>query len=169
IAYSTAYLEQYVQNEAQGTRFTELVLLAIWLLLIPGFALYAIRSRQAWQGQDLLLLGLLIALLSPAFPRYGRFHLSGAVPILALAGAGTVHYLIQAKSRILRAYAVVGICLSFSAFPLPTYYRLRLGPRTGEYEGLVPIGDWFRAQPHTALVTHAWILPEIDPTSNFYT
>ncbi|MGI8586547.1 MAG: hypothetical protein ACR2M0_02525 [Chloroflexia bacterium] len=65
-------------------------------LFLPAVALLLIGGRYAWRdaaGGRLLVAralvagGLLLAATLPAWPRYGRYHLQAAVPLLAVAAA----------------------------------------------------------------------------------
>src|SRR5574341_612486 len=72
------------------------------------------------------------------------------------------------KKRLLDAYGVGMALALLLAFALPTWYRIRLGPRLGEYEALVPIGEWLDEHTDARPGTRVWILPSGDPTDNFY-
>jgi hypothetical protein len=143
--------------------------------LVPLFTAYIIPRREEWRREGILLLGLIPALCTPAFPRYARFHLSGAVPVVALIGAGALAYAWKTArerggwlKRMLGLYQGVAVALLLLALAMPTYYRVKLGPRTGEYEALVPIGEWLAEETGATPNTRVWMLPEIDPTDNFY-
>lgn len=167
---------QYLPNQARSvTQARELLLMAGWLAHVPLFAFHALPQREGWRREGILLLGLLPALCAPAFPRYGRFHLSGAMPVVALLGAGAAHYALRSmrsgsawERRLLRLYSAGVACLLLVALALPGYYRVRLGPRIGEYEALVPLGAWVAEETGAAPGTRVWLLPEYDPTNNFY-
>jgi hypothetical protein len=153
----------------------EAAVVAAWLALVPLFAFFVIPQREQWRREDILLLGLLPALCLPIFPRYNRFHLSAAVPIAALIGAGALAYAFQAARerktwlpRLLKLYGIGAAALMAVALVLPTYYRIRLGPRTGEYEALVPIAEWTSEETGAPPGTRVWLMPSIDPTDNFY-
>lgn len=160
----------YFESASQPMGARDLLLLALWLALLPPFALQAVFRRSAWRGQEILLLGILLALCVPAFPRYGRFHLVGAVPVAALISAGAVHFLFQTKGRTLRrtyaALALAGMLLVGIA--LPFYYRLQLGEIESQYGALRPLSEWVQAHTGAPATTRIWILPDIDPTTNFY-
>ncbi len=165
----------YADSTRQAMAAREAVLLAGWLALVPLFALFVIPRREQWRREGILLLGLLPALCTPAYPRYARFHLSGAVPVVALIGTGALAYALEAARRggalkrwLLRAYIAGAAALLLVAFALPTYYRLKLGPRVGEYEALIPIGEWLAENTDAQPGTRVWLLPGIDPTDNFY-
>jgi hypothetical protein len=165
----------YVEATAQGIGPNEVVLIAGWLILVPLFAAFEIPKRSSWGREGILLLGLLIALMAPAYPRYGRFHLSGAVPVAALVSAGAWFLawpFVQGGRRFIRsglrlylagAALVLGVALA-----LPTYYRIKLGPRDSEYGELVPLAAWMAERVETSPGMRVLILPDIDPTSNFY-
>jgi hypothetical protein len=153
----------------------ELAVLAGWLALLPLFAFHALPRRESWRGPNVLLLGLLPALATMAFPRYGRFHLGGAVPIVALLSAGAVAYTVNGLPRFprlarraLALYLAGGAALLIVAFALPTYYRVKLGPLVGEYGPLVPVEAAFREQTGAEPGARVWVVTEIDPTDNFY-
>jgi hypothetical protein len=91
--------------------------LAALLLLITDHA----RSRRTpdtrFRWQTILLLGLLTAATLPAFPRYGRFHLAAAVPLLGVLVGTLISYIttsIGARSG------------NHSAFRIPHSALLRL-------------------------------------------
>jgi hypothetical protein len=165
----------YQESFSRGLELQEVALIAGWLALLPLFAIDVLPRREQWRREGILLLGLLPALLSPAYPFYGRFHLSAAVPVVALIGAGALNYIVRSRSdramgvrRLLTLYAVGAAGLLLLALALPTYYRVRLGPRVGEYEALVPLADWVDEESGVPPGTRVWLLPDIDPTSNFY-
>jgi hypothetical protein len=113
--------------------------------------------------------------MTPAYPRYGRFHLSGAVLIVALIGAGAVFYYWRTLARrgtftwlILNGYVVVGMITLAVALGLPSYYRLRLGPLTAEYSELIPVANWLASETTVQPGDRTLILPSADPTWNFY-
>src|SRR5574341_27535 len=167
--------DEYQADTARPVPLREIVLMLISLLPVPLHALFSVPNRNRWKQADSLLLGLLPALIAPIYPRYNRFHLSAAVPIAALIGAGAVAYAWQSrasaspiKKRLLDAYGVGMALALLLAFALPTWYRIRLGPRLGEYEALVPIGEWLDEHTDARPGTRVWILPSGDPTDNFY-
>jgi hypothetical protein len=153
----------------------EMILVVAWLALVPFYALHIVPLRQRWHHEGILLLGLIPALSTPVFPRYGRFHLSAAVPIVALVGAGALAYLFRDERGQIawgrRIGGLVGIGaagLLIMALLLPTYYRVKLGPKIGEFEALVPIGEWVAGETGAGPGTRVWMVVEIDPTDNFY-
>ena len=160
----------YFASASQSAGERDLVLLALWLALVPLFALKTVFRRRTWRSKDILLLGLLIALCMPAFPRYGRFHLMGAVPIVALISAGTVVELFRYRSRsVLRIYAALATAVMvLVGAALPLYYRLRLGEIESQYGALQLLVEWVQVQTNAPPDTRMWILPDIDPTTNFY-
>lgn len=171
----TYNFQAYEEGAARGISLREMALVAAWLALVPLFVIWVVPRRDQWRREGILLLGLLPALLSPAFPRYGRFHLSAAMPVVALAGAGAIAFVVTSVRErvdwlrsVLNVYGLVVVVLLLVALALPTYYRVKLGPRVGEYEALVPIADWVREESGVPSGTRVWLLPDIDPTSNFY-
>ncbi len=167
---------EYVTSTAQGLDLREGVVLVAWLLLVPLFALFVIPHREQWQRQGILLLGLLPALMTPAYPRYGRFHLSGSVLVVALIGAGAAFYYWRTLARrgtlsslILNGYAAMSLITLAVALGLPTYYRLKLGPLTAEYSELIPVADWLTREANVQPGDRTLILPSTDPTWNIYT
>lgn len=160
----------YFETAVQTFEVRELLLLVLWLALVPVFVLKAVLQREAWRSQDILLLGLLVALLVPAYPRYGRFHLSGAVPIASLISTGALIYLLSVKTnQIARIYAALAAtALLVVGVALPVYYRVRLGEITSQYTSLQPLSKWVQEQTDAPTGTRMWILPDIDPTANFY-
>lgn len=165
----------YADMTRQGLALREGLLLAAWLALVPAFALFTIPRREQWQQEGILLLGLLPALCTPAYPRYARFHLAGAVPVIALVGAGALIYLLKhirqsgGAIRLLgQLYSLGAVLLVLAGFALPTYYRVRLGPLVGEYEALIPVGEWLTEHTDARPGTRIWMLPGSDPTDNFY-
>lgn len=146
-----------------------------WLAAVPLFVVFVIPRREQWRREGILLMGLLPALCSPIFPRYNRFHFSAAVPIVALVTAGALAYAWQAArdrktwlTRTGKLYGVGASALLLAALVLPTYYRIKLGPRTGEYEAIVPIAEWVAEETGAPPGTRVWLLPGIDPTDNFH-
>lgn len=151
-----------------------------WLALVPLYALFVIPQRASWQSQGILMLGLLVALLTPIYPRYNRFHLSAAVPVVALIGAGALWHALaflgqpptegDAGSRALRpvlqTYLAAAIGLLALAFALPTYYRVRLGPEIGEYEPLLPVVAAMQNVYDIGPGSRVWLATSLDPTDN---
>jgi len=165
----TGFNASYFETAAQVLDARELLLLAVWLLFVPPFVFHAIRQREGWRGQDILLLGLLVALFVPAYPRYGRFHLVGALPFAALISAGGFALLSVHRSAWLRRGAALALAgLLAVGILLPFYYRLRLGPVETQYAALIPLAEWVREQAAIAPGDRVWILPDIDATGNFY-
>ncbi len=173
----TFFIGHYVEVFSSSiSRSSELVLLVMWLGLIPFFVFYVLQRRDQWGSEGVLLIGLLPNLLILAYPRYGRFHLSAATPVVALMGAGAAYYAFQAFRkngnrfwRYLRTCVVGAAALSLIiALPLPTYYRMKLGPQVDKFEALKPLGQWLTQYAGAAPGIRAWILPDIDPTGNFY-
>ena len=81
-------------------------LLVVLLAFVPLFAFFTLRHRQHWRAEWMLMLGLLAALLTPIYPIYERFRVSGALPILALISAATVTITVQHwRLKAIRAYA----------------------------------------------------------------
>jgi hypothetical protein len=160
----------YFETASQSLEPRELALLALWLALVPPFALQAVLRRESWRSQDTLLLGLLIALLVPAYPRYARFHLAGAVPMVALISTGAGFYLFRRGAHsMFRIYgALAAAAMMLVGVGLPVYYRLQLGDIESQYAALHPLSEWVQAQTGAPPDTRMWILPDIDPTANFY-
>ena len=165
----------YVASTGRGVGGREALLLAGWLALAPLFAAYVIPRREQWGREGILLLGLLPALCTPAYPRYGRFHLSGAVPIVALIGAGALAYAWAVSrgrrdplARLQQLYMAGGVALSVVALALPTYYRVRLGPLVGEVGPLVPLVAWLEEETGAGPGARVWMVPEYDATWNIY-
>jgi hypothetical protein len=156
---------------------SELVLLLAFMALVPLFALFVVPRREQWRREGILLLGLVPALAVTIFPRYGRMHLSGVMPIAALIGGGALAYVYGWMSEGehnpwlmwgLRLYKLGAVGLLLIALGLPTYYRIKLGPLTGEYEAMVPISHWVAEEVGATQGTRVWMVVEIDPTDNFY-
>jgi len=159
-------LGPYAHMSAQFPGVDELVVVAIWALAIPwavGTRIRSAESKRLW-----LLLGLWIALLLPAYPRYARFHLSGAVPITALL-AGYAFFALRSNSRYgQRLYRFTLATSLIIALILPTYYRLKLGPLNGEWDSVQKVANWMYTIMPVSQEAFVWILPDIDPTANFY-
>ncbi len=168
----TDFNRAYVSLAAQFPDRQDLLLLVLWLGLIPFFAYLTWRrhsARPTLRLEGVLTLGLLIALLIPAYPRYGRFHLSGALPFVALLSAGAIHLLSAELSRWLRWFGMIILALLLIVgAALPLYYRVKLGAATSQYEALLPVSAWVKSETDAAPGTRMWILPDIDPTGNFY-
>lgn len=148
----------------------DIMLLTLWLSLVPIFLFYAWKEgRQSWI-RGLLLFGLMIVLFIPAFPYYGRFHLSGALPFAAIMSAGAVYALFkERRNQWVRIYGTgVLLVILVVGAALPFYYRLKLGPLRSQYEVLKPIVEWSQQETGAPPATRIWILPDIDPTGNFY-
>jgi hypothetical protein len=145
-----------------------------WLAIAfaPALALLlagaAVAPRVAWRSYSPLLLAgpwLLLATILPALPRYGRFHLQAAVPLLAVAAGAAVVALGYAygvpsggsdttrRSRVLSvlaallllAYALGGLREGITSFSVQT----TLGPVAAPYAATAPpLAAWVDA--HTA-------------------
>lgn len=158
--FNTSYFDLATEIDLS---IREIILLIAWLVPVPVLGLAALRRRDP---RALLILLLLVALFAPAYPRYGRFHLSGALPFAALAGAGGLIALWSDVRwrQILTGGLAAGMIIMGAG--LPVYYRISLGMITSQYANLIPIVEWLRgyAPPETRL----WVLPDIDPTGNLY-
>jgi hypothetical protein len=98
------------------------VLAAVYVLpIMLMFALYLRRKRPLSSKAVLLLLGLILVATVPAWPRYGRFHLQGAIPLIAIAGGVAFVWLWEEWRRVSRGgpwrtilpgVGVAAICLS---------------------------------------------------------
>ena len=167
----------FYENAARWPESREIFVILAWLVLVPLFAWFVIPRREQWKSEGILLLGLLPGLGAIAFPRYSRFHFSGVVPIVALIGAGAVAYAIQQldsqaakpwSTRLLKGYlGAASICV-IAALILPTSYRVRLGPRIGDYAPLIPIAEQLTQEYDVQPGTRIWLVPDIDPTTNLY-
>ncbi|MFQ3567018.1 MAG: glycosyltransferase family 39 protein [Aggregatilineales bacterium] len=165
----TSFNAGYFEMAAQALDGRELLLLAVWLLFVPPFVFHALRRREGWRSQDVLLLGLLVALSVPAYPRYGRFHLVGVLPFVALISAGAFALLSAHQSVWMRRAAALALAGVLAVgIVLPFYYRLRLGSVEAQYAALIPLAEWVREQAAIAPGDRVWILPDIDATGNFY-
>jgi 4-amino-4-deoxy-L-arabinose transferase-like glycosyltransferase len=169
----TTYNRPYATFDIQLPDLQDGILLALWLGLIPLFAYYTWSAPQETRIKGLLLVGLTVALFFPAFPRYGRFHLSGALPFVALMSAGAIHYLFQTSpSRVFLPVRLYGLGILISVVilgaVLPIYYRIRLGPISSQYGALIAASEWVKQETRTLPGTRMWVLPDIDPTGNFY-
>jgi hypothetical protein len=140
----------------------------LWLAIAfsPAVALLlagaASGLRVAWRAYTPLLLAgpwLLLATILPVWPRYGRFHLQAAVPLLAVvAGAAMVAlgYALPGSTRrsrvlcvvaalLLSVYALGGLRESIVSFSVQT----TLGPVAAPYATTAPpLAAWINA--HTA-------------------
>ncbi len=169
INYNTPFAALGIQLPA----VQEVVILVVWLALVPYFV-YSVWKRQILSGKEVVLfIGLTLAMLVFVYPRYGRFHLSGAVPFVALMSAGAVYSIARMEpSRWLTwhrayGYAAVAALLVVGAV-LPAYYRVKLGAGTSQYDALIPVSQWVTRETGAPPGTRVWILPDIDPTGNFY-
>lgn len=164
--YMTVYNRYAVEMARRWPSLDDLPVVALWMALVPLYAGAAVQRREPHR---LLLLGLLVALCLPAFPIYGLFRLSGALPLVALASAGGLLWALEQKWHVLRsgAYAALALTLAAGA-ALPLYYRLKLGPAVEQYDALLPIVTWVQGETGAAAGARLWILPDIDPTGNFY-
>lgn len=169
ISYNSPYATLGMQLPSAQEGF----LLILWLALVPYF-LYSVWTQRSLRSpQGILLIGLTLAMMIFVYPRYGRFHLSGAVPFVALMSAGAVYSIARMKpSRWLVLHRVYGYTMLFVLLvvgaALPTYYRVKLGAATSQYDALVPVSQWVVRETGAPPGTRVWILPDIDPTGNFY-
>ncbi|NPV67271.1 MAG: hypothetical protein HPY64_09025 [Anaerolineae bacterium] len=164
-----ATLDTYIGQYSRWPSLSDGLLLAVWLALVPVYLIDALRRRAFWGQRAMLLALLLLVMLTPVYPRYGRFHLSGAVPFVALMTAGGLDTLWQGRQRFARGAAVVLLLLVFlPGFVLPVYYRIKLGPLNAELDTHYPLAAWVRQETGAPPGTQVWILPDIDPTDNFY-
>jgi 4-amino-4-deoxy-L-arabinose transferase-like glycosyltransferase len=171
ISVFTSYFGRYTELASAGLPLQELAVLAVWLFPVFLYILISLRKPAA---RNLLLIGLALVLIVPVYPRYGRFHLSGLVPIAALISAGVyaemIQWLAKGGRSVLQRWFTVGVIIgTMLVAVIPVYYRVRLGTLNGQIASHVPITQWLDANTDIAPKTRAWILPEIDPTSNFYT
>lgn len=165
----------YLRESSRLPDASTVLLLLAWLSVVGIYAWTAIRSRRVGTP-ELLMLGLIPALLLPAFPRFGRFHLGAAVPIVALVGAGASPAMftrpgkLRNKASLLLSRLVVWgeILLHVVALALPTYYRVKLGPLVDEYAPLVPVADALTADYGLRPGERLWNATEVDPTFNLY-
>ncbi len=162
-------LDTYVEQYSRWPSISDWLLVAAWLAFVPVYLIDALR-RRAFRGQRaMLLVLLLLVMLSPVYPRYGRFHLSGAVPFVALITAGGLDALWQARWRLARSAAVIlSMLVLLPGFVLPVHYRIKLGPVNAELDAHYPLAAWVRQETNAPPGTRVWILPDIDPTDNFY-
>ncbi|MGF1506271.1 MAG: glycosyltransferase family 39 protein, partial [Anaerolineae bacterium] len=142
----------------------ELILIVAWLLPVGLYILLTVGQRASWRGPAILILGQVVPLLTPMFPRYGRFHLSGAVPIIALIAGGALALILQMEKKTwqrlsLQAAGAGAVAATLGVFLLPTYYRVRLGPRVGEWSPLVEVSQQREAQTVITAGTRVWVLP----------
>ena len=169
----TTYNRPYAALGIQLPGLSDALLLALWLALVPHFVYSIAAKRQPVRAEGILITFMMIALLFPAYPRYGRFHITGALPFVALMSAGVISSLLHKESsrwKVLNRFyglAVLFFIIVVGAV-LPTYYRIKLGPVTSQYDTLIPVSDWVKRETSAAPGTRMWILPDIDPTSNFY-
>ncbi len=69
---------------------------------------------------------------------------------------------------LLKGYlGAASLCVA-AAFILPTSYRIRLGPRIGDYAPLIPIAEELTQEYDVQPGTRIWLVPDIDPTTNLY-
>jgi len=166
IFYTTIYNRYAINMAARWPSLDDLPVVALWMLLVP---LYVIAVTQRREPYSLVLLGLLLALCLPAFPIYGLFHLSGTLPMVALAAAGGLSWALTRPAQPVRTIACTALVLTLTTgLALPFYYRFRLGPTVEQYDALLPIVEWVRSETGAGPGTRMWILPDIDPTGNFY-
>ncbi|MGQ9888299.1 MAG: ArnT family glycosyltransferase [Aggregatilineales bacterium] len=166
IFYTTIYNRYAVDMAARWPSLDDLPVVALWMLMVP---LYCVSVARRCEPHSLLLLGLLVALCLPAFPIYGLFHLSGALPMVALAAAGGLSWALTQSARRARTIVCAAFALTLiTGLALPFYYRLRLGPTFEQYDALLPVVDWVKHKTGADPGTRLWILPDIDPTGNFY-
>jgi 4-amino-4-deoxy-L-arabinose transferase-like glycosyltransferase len=169
----TTYNRPYTALGVQFPGLSDALLLALWLGLIPQFVYLTATKRQSDRAKDILLILVMIALLLPAYPRYGRFHVTGALPFVALMSAGVIYFLTHSEASRWRAWnrlysSVVLLLIIVAGAVLPVYYRVKLGSVTSQYDTLIPVSDWVKRETSASPGTRMWILPDIDPTSNFY-
>jgi 4-amino-4-deoxy-L-arabinose transferase-like glycosyltransferase len=166
--YMTGYNRYAIDMAARLPSLENLLLVALWMALVPLYVIAVAQRHDERHGP--LLLGLLLAMCLPAFPIYGLFHLSGALPLAALASAGGLSWaLTRTARRVWRVYAYAALVLTLAAgLALPIYYRAKLGPVIDQYEALQPVVAWAQGETRAAPGTRMWILPDIDPTGNFY-
>lgn len=103
--------------------------------------------------------GLLLAAILPVWPRYGRFHLQAAIPLLSLAAGVTAVILFHelrhrgwrarpisaAATLLLAAYFLVGVSEGITSFRIQS----QLPPVSAPYAStLPPLADW--VDRHTA-------------------
>jgi hypothetical protein len=148
----------------------EIGLLALLLAFVPLLVIYALRNRERWRTEWMLLLGLLVALMTAVYPVYDRFRTAGALPILALISAGTITVIAQQwRLRALRVYmAAVLIASILLTIGLPIYYLVTLGPLQGQIDEVRPIASWITESTEAPAGTRIMIQPEIEQTANFY-
>lgn len=169
----TEYNRPYATLAIQLPQLNDVLLIILWLGLAPHFVYSIWTKRQPIREQGILVILLALALFVPAYPRYGRFHVSGALPFVALMSAGAVYYIARMKpsrwlawNRLYGSVALLAIIVIGAA--LPTYYRIKLGPITSQYAALIPVSEWVERETQAEPGTRIWILPDIDPTGNFY-
>lgn len=166
----TAYNRPRISLGIQFPDLTNILILALWFGLAPWFILYTFRERPRFRLQRLLLLGMIFALSVPAFPRYGRFHLAGALPFVSLMSAGTMYDLFRIRRiPVVRAYGVVVLfTILIFGVSVPILYYYFLGSQDRQYQALVPVSEWVKEETDAPVGTRIWILPDTDPTGNFY-
>ncbi len=166
---ATAAIGDYAANWSRWLSGKDLLLLPLWLLFVPSYLVTTMRGGDFWGKRAMLLLLVFLMLLAPVYPRYGRFHLSGAVPFVALMTAGSLAMLWKNHRQSVRVAATVGLSAALLiAFLLPIYYRVKLGPLNGELDPHYPLAAWVREETQAPPETAVWILPDVDPTDNFY-
>jgi hypothetical protein len=163
--------------EARLPAGEEWPILALWLWMAGIYALFVIPRRESWRSEGTLLLGLIPATMAPAILRYGRFHLSAAVQIVALASTGGVYHLLiwlaeSGRSQRLQAISLGALGIGAAALALgcalPPYYQVKLGPRLSEYSELIPVAEALAEEFDAEPGTRIWVIPEFDPTDNLY-
>jgi len=166
----TTYNRPRITLGFQPPDLQNILLLMIWLGLLPLFAFYTWRAPAKTRLDRLLLLVLIFVLFTPAFPNYGRFHLTGAMPFVSLMSAGVIHDLFSVRrTPLARTYGiVVMIFILFVGTSIPIIYRIAAGPQERQYEALMPVSEWVKKESGAPPGTRIWILPDIDPTGNFY-
>jgi hypothetical protein len=137
----------------------------LWLAagLAPAVALLVAwpgaGARSAWRAHSRLILAgpwLLLAAILPVWPRYGRFHLQAAVPLLAVAAGVAAIVAIRSLRRpapgirtaatlaavLLAAYALVGFREASESIRIQT----TLGPVAAPYAATAtPLAAWVDA------------------------
>jgi len=162
-------LDTYIGQYSRWPSLSDWLLVAAWLAFVPIYLIDALSRRAFWGQRAMLLTLLLLVMLTPVYPRYGRFHLSGAVPLVALMTAGGLDALWQARRRLAHRVAIALLLLVLlSGFVLPVHYRIKLGPLNAELETHYPLAAWVKQETGAPPGTRVWILPDIDPTDNFY-
>lgn len=162
-------LDTYIGQYSRWPSLSDWLLMAAWLTFVPIYLTDTLRRGVFWGQRAMLLMLLLFVMLFPTYPRYGRFHLSGAVPFVALMTAGGFDVLWQARWRLARSAAVaLSLLVLLPGFILPVHYRIKLGPLNAELDTHYPLAAWVKQETGAPPGTRVWILPDIDPTDNFY-